>query len=85
MVPRLDGGKLQAILDLGVIVQDDLKCAKQWAKVVGTANKVLGMIKRTFGNFSKEIIFKLYKSDQATLGICGAGLEATFAKGCKFA
>ena len=29
--------------------------------MVGTALKVLGMIRRTFGNFSKEIIIKLYK------------------------
>ena len=48
-------------MDLGVIVQSDLKCAKHCAKVVGRANRVLGMIKRTFHNFSKEIIVKLYK------------------------
>ena len=60
----MDGRKLQDIeeeLDLGVIVQSDLKCAKHCAKVVGTANRELGMIKRTFHNFSKEIIVKLYK------------------------
>jgi hypothetical protein len=58
-------GVLQRIceeLDLGVIVQDNLKCAGQCAKVVKTANRVLGMIKRTFGNFSRKVIVKLYKS-----------------------
>jgi hypothetical protein len=62
---RMDEGGLQAIceeLDLGVVVQSNLKCAGQCAKVVKAANRVLGMIKRTFGNFSKHIIVKLYKS-----------------------
>ena len=61
----MEAVKLQEIceeLDLGVIVQEDLKWAKQCAKVVGTANRMLGMIKRTFGNFSRDIIVKLYKS-----------------------
>ena len=49
-------------LDLGIVIQSDLKWAKQCARVVGSANKVLGMIKRTFHNFSKDIIVKLYKS-----------------------
>jgi len=34
--------------DLGVIMQSDLKYSKQCLKAVSTANKVLGMIKRTF-------------------------------------
>ena len=33
--------------DLGVIVQNDLKCSSQCIKAVNTANRVLGMIKRT--------------------------------------
>jgi hypothetical protein len=48
--------------DLGVIVQDDLKVSQQCSKVVKTANRILGMIGRTFQNRSKEIIIPLYKS-----------------------
>jgi ribonuclease P/MRP protein subunit RPP40 len=62
---KMEEGVLQRIceeMDLGIIVQDNLKCAGQCAKVVKTANRVMGMIKRTFGNFSRNIIVKLYKS-----------------------
>jgi ribonuclease P/MRP protein subunit RPP40 len=62
---KMEEGVLQRIceeMDLGIIVQDNLKCAGQCAKVVKTANRVMGMIKRTFGNFSRSIIVKLYKS-----------------------
>jgi hypothetical protein len=48
-------------MDVGVLVQDNLKCAQQCAKVVGKANKVLGMIQRTLKNFSSDIVMKLYK------------------------
>jgi hypothetical protein len=48
--------------DLGVIVQDDLKVSQQCVKVVKTANKVLGMISRTFVCRSKDVILQLYKS-----------------------
>jgi len=33
--------------DLGVILQSDLKCSSQYNKAVNTANRILGMIKRT--------------------------------------
>jgi len=48
--------------DLGVIMQSDLKCSKQCLKAVSTANKVLGMIIRSFSMRDKEIILQLYKS-----------------------
>jgi hypothetical protein len=48
--------------DLGIIVQNDLKVSEQCGKVVKTANCILGMIKRTFQNKSKDIILPLYKS-----------------------
>src|SRR5277367_5995212 len=48
--------------DLGVLVSSDLKVTSQCSKVVKTANKVLGMISRTFTLRSKEIIMLLYKS-----------------------
>lgn len=60
----MDGEDLQPVteeLDLGVIVQDDLKCTKQCVKVVGNANRVLGMIRRTFGNMSVDVVMQLYK------------------------
>jgi ribonuclease P/MRP protein subunit RPP40 len=59
-----DGVQLQEVheeMDLGVLVQDNLKCALQCAKVVGKANKVLGMIQRTLKNFSSDVVMKLYK------------------------
>jgi ribonuclease P/MRP protein subunit RPP40 len=60
----MDGVQLQEVheeMDLGVLVQDNLKCAQQCAKVVGKANKVLGMIRRTLKNFSSDVVMKLYK------------------------
>ena len=44
--------------DLGVIVQNNLKVSEQYSKVK-TANRVLGMISRTFQNKSKEIIIQI--------------------------
>jgi ribonucleases P/MRP protein subunit RPP40 len=48
--------------DLGVIVQDDLKVSQQCSKVVKTANRVLGMIYRSFTYKSKDVVLQLYKS-----------------------
>jgi len=60
------GGKLLEEVneehDLGVIVSADLKVSSQCAKVVKTANKILGMISRTFTLRSKDVILQLYKS-----------------------
>ena len=47
---------------LGVIISSDLKVAKQSRKVVDTANRVLGMIYRTFTYRTSEILLPLYKS-----------------------
>jgi len=62
---ELNGKHLEEVVeerDLGVIIQRDLKCSKQCLKAVSTANKVLGMIKRSFGIRDKEIILQLSKS-----------------------
>ena len=48
--------------DLEVVVQNDLKCSKQCLRAVSTANKVLGMIKRSFSISDKDVILQLYKS-----------------------
>ena len=48
--------------DLGVIMQNDLKCDKQCAKSVKTANKILGMIRRKFNYLNREIVLQLYKT-----------------------
>ena len=48
--------------DLGVIVTDDFKVAKQCNKAAGKGNQKLGMIRRTFTCKNKDIMIKLYKS-----------------------
>ena len=48
--------------DLGVIIQNDLKVSSQCNKVCKTANRILGMISRTFIYKSESILLKLYKS-----------------------
>ena len=48
--------------DLGVIVQSNLKVDAHCAKVVNTANRILGMISRTFTSRSRVIILQLYRS-----------------------
>ena len=60
------GGKIleevQEERDLGVIVSSDLRVSQQCAKVVKTANRILGMVSRTFTLRSKDVILRLYKS-----------------------
>ena len=48
--------------DLGIMITKDLKCNKQCLNPANAANKILGMIKRTFTCKSEEIILQLYKS-----------------------
>lgn len=48
--------------DLGIIIQNDLKCNKQCTKAVITANRILGMIKRSFSYLDRDIVLQLYKS-----------------------
>ena len=61
----MNGIKLEDIeeeQDLGIIVQNNLKCAKQCAKAVKQANKTLGIIKRTFRHLNQQILLLLFKS-----------------------
>ena len=62
---EMNGKYLEEVIeerDLGVIIQSDLKCSSQCIKAVNTANRILGMIKRTFCVRDKDIILQLYKS-----------------------
>ena len=44
--------------DLGIIITKDLKCSKQCLNAAKTANKILGIIKRTFTYKSEEFILQ---------------------------
>jgi len=46
--------------DLGVIIQDNLKVSDQCMDAANTANRILGMINRTFSYKSKPVINSLY-------------------------
>ena len=62
---EMDGELLEEVIDerdLGVIMQNDMKCNKQCVKAVKTANRILGMIKRTSNCLLREIVLQLYKS-----------------------
>ena len=57
--------QFQAVVDerdLGIIMQNNLTVSKQCAKVVDTANRVLGIIYRTFAYKPRDIILPLYTS-----------------------
>ena len=61
-VYEIDGTKLDEVdeeRDLGVIMQKDLRCNQQCSRAVKTANRVLGMIKRTFTYLNKENMFRV--------------------------
>ena len=61
----MGGQPLQVIAeekDLGVLISDNLKVASQCAKAAMTANRILGMISRTFTSRDKGTILLLFKS-----------------------
>jgi hypothetical protein len=62
---RMEGAVLNGTVDkwdLGVIVQHNLKCSKNCAKAVNTANRDLGMTNRFFRHPSANIQVQSYKS-----------------------
>ena len=42
--------------DLGILLQDNLKVSEQCLKVANTANRILGMINRTFSHKSRFLV-----------------------------
>ena len=48
--------------DLGVHIQDSLKVSQQCTKAANTANRILGMVYKTFSNKSSELVETLNKS-----------------------
>ena len=50
-------------------MQNNLKVSKQCAKVVNTANRVSGMIYKTFTYKSRDRILPLYKSCSSSFGL----------------
>ena len=61
----MGGEQIQSVeqeKDLGVIITNDIKVSNQCIKAAASANRTLGMIKRTFTSRSRNIIVPLYKS-----------------------
>ena len=67
-------GKGDEEMKLGVILSSDLKASKQRRKVVNTANRVLGMIKRTFTCRSSDILLPLYKCGKTPFRVLCSGM-----------
>lgn len=62
---NMNGHDLEVVteeVDLGVVMQSNLKYNKQCTTKVNTANRILGLIKRTFNCKSRKIILPLYKT-----------------------
>jgi len=77
-----DGSILESVneeKDLGTIISEDLKWNKQCSAAVSKANKILGIIKHSFSDRSKEIVIPLYKSlvTQASFRILLPNMEPT--------
>ena len=48
--------------DSGILIQDNLKVSEQCLKAANTANKIMGMMNRTFSYKSKLLVDTLYTS-----------------------
>jgi hypothetical protein len=47
--------------NLCIVIHEDLKWAKLHAKVVGKANRILGLIKTCFRHLTEDVLLKLYE------------------------
>ena len=62
---ELGGQELESILeekDFGVLITKDLKVGAQCSRAAKTANRVLGMIRRTYTCKDEQTVIQLYKS-----------------------
>ena len=66
--------------DLSVIIQNYLECSSHCVKLK-TADRVVGMIKRTFSVRDKRIILQLYKSLVRPYLEYSVGIEASLSAG----
>ena len=48
--------------DLGVLIDDESKCHKQTTAAIKTANRVLGVVKKSFSYFDDRNLPLIYKS-----------------------
>ena len=58
----VDIAKLNEEKDLGVVIDCNLKFHGQCSAVINKANRLLGLIKRTFLTLSEDVFLSLYKS-----------------------
>ena len=47
--------------DLGIVTTNDFKVSRQCAEAAAKANRVLGIVRRNFGNLDKERFLIIYK------------------------
>ena len=59
---KYDMTQINDMKDIGVIIDSDLKFEKQINSKIGTANKILGIIRRAFMYLSAEVFIPLYKA-----------------------
>ena len=63
--------------DLGITVDNNLKWSEHVHRMVGKANRILGMLKRTFESRDHKIWKDLYESQVSPLGVCCASAKST--------
>ena len=61
--------------DLDVVITGDLKLSRQCGHSDAKANRVLGLTKRNFISFSKDIVLNLYKQLVRPHLDCRSGLD----------
>ena len=59
---KYDITQINDMKDIGVIIDSDLKFEKHINSKIGTANKILGIIRRAFMYLSAEVFIPLYKA-----------------------